>query len=57
LKDMPDNTKPWENEDIDFWVPKKPKQMLVQYRITTTGRVKESGIKVSIQQKYSDPPC
>jgi hypothetical protein len=38
-------------------MPKKPELMLIEYRVTSSSRVKETGIKVSIGQKLGNSTC
>ena len=51
---MTDNTKAWKNKNINFRVTKKPEQVLIQNRITTTGRIKECRAKISIRQQHGN---
>jgi hypothetical protein len=45
---MADNTKPRQDENVDFWMSKKPEKMLKQYRVTSTSWIKKGGIEVAI---------
>jgi len=49
-----DDTEPWKDKDVYFWVPKEPEQVLVENRITSTCRVEEGGIKIAISKQYSN---
>jgi hypothetical protein len=47
---MRDNTKTGKDKDVDFRMTKKPKKMLKKDRVTTTRRVKERRIKITIKK-------
>lgn len=52
--DLTNNSKSWENKDIHFGVSEKSEKMLVKNRISSSGRIKEYGFKVTIHKKHSD---
>ena len=54
---MRNNTKGWQNHNIHFWVSKEPEQVLEQYWVTTTSRIKEAGTKVNIHQHHGYYTC
>jgi len=37
-------TKSWENKNIDFWVTKKSKQVLIKDRVSSSSWIEECGI-------------
>jgi uncharacterized protein YpmB len=53
---MRDHTKSRKNKNINLWVAKESKKVLVKDGVSTSSRVEERGVKVSISQKYSDSP-
>ena len=50
---MRNNTKTRQNQNINFRMTKKPKQMLIQNRITTTSGIKKRCIKITISKQHS----
>jgi hypothetical protein len=54
--DLGNYTKPRQDQNVNLRVAKKSKQMLVQNRIPTPGRIKKRSVEVTISQQYSDGP-
>ena len=46
--DLADDAKAWQDHDVHFRVPEEPEQMLIQYRVTAGGRIKECTAKVTV---------
>jgi hypothetical protein len=51
---MGDYTKTRKNQNVYFWVPKKPEEMLIENRISSSCRVEERGVKISVGKKHRD---
>lgn len=43
-----------EDENVDFGVPKESEEVLVKDGVSSTGRVKEGGVEVSIRKEHGD---
>ena len=52
--DRRDNTKGWQNQDVDLRVPEEPENMLEHDRVTTASRTEKTGTKVTISQQHGD---
>lgn len=54
-QNMRNNSKSWLNQNINFWMTKKPKLMLILNYITSTCRQEKGCIKVTVSEKHSEP--
>jgi len=43
-----------QNHDVDFWVAKKPEQMLEQHRVAAAGRFEEGGAEIAVHDQHGD---
>ena len=50
--DLTDDAKTWQDHDVHFRMAEKPKQMLIEYRVTTSRRIKKCAAKVTVNQKH-----
>jgi len=48
--------KPRKDENVDFWVPKKSKEVLVENGVTSTRGIKKRGVEVTVREKHRDRP-
>ena len=43
-----------KDDNVNLWMSKEPQNMLVQYWVSATGRIKEGCAKVTIRQQHGD---
>lgn len=49
---MTHNPKPGKNQNVNFWMSKKPKQMLILDHISSSSRQEETCIKITVSQLH-----
>lgn len=47
---MGDDSESWQDEDIDFWVSEESEEMLVQHGVSSSCRVEEGGVEITVRE-------
>lgn len=50
--DVGNHAEAWENQNIDFGVAEESEQVLIKNGVTSSSRVKEGGVKVSVCEEH-----
>lgn len=51
---MGDHAESGEDKNVDFGVPKESEEVLVKDGVSSSGRVKEGGVKVSVCKEHGN---